>query len=221
MDEEDPLIYEPPRLADYLLFRSGNKKFNIIYLLAIFLVILVIITLVLTLIFVAASSDSDSDSELPEPTSAEGFNGAVASENKICSEIGVDILRGGGNAMDAAIASALCIGVTNAFSSGIGGGGVILVHMNKLRNGSVSNTTTDLAFQEIIDYREIAPNAATPDMFVADHNWSWRGGLAVAVPGELRGFEKAWEKIWIFTLARSLSTSHQAGQRWLACSAYT
>lgn len=50
-----------------------------------------------------------------------GMHGAVATEHGTCSQIGVDLLKEGGNALDAAIAGALCIGVVNSFSSGVGG----------------------------------------------------------------------------------------------------
>ena len=49
-------------------------------------------------------------------------NGAVATGNTICNEIGVDVLKEGGNAVDAAIAAAICLGARNCFASGIGGG---------------------------------------------------------------------------------------------------
>ena len=60
-------------------------------------------------------------------------NSAVATDVPICSRIGLDVLRDGGNAADAAIASALCLGTTNPASSGLGGGGFILVHFDRRR----------------------------------------------------------------------------------------
>ncbi|RKP06426.1 nucleophile aminohydrolase [Thamnocephalis sphaerospora] len=108
----------------------------------------------------------------------EAQKGAVAAENPLCSQIGVDVLVDGGSAVDAAIASVLCIGTINSFSSGIGGGGFMLVRDT---NG------TGL----VIDFRETAPAAATHDMFVSRPGASRVGGLAVAVPGELRGLEAA------------------------------
>ena len=55
----------------------------------------------------------------------------MATDVPICSRIGLDVLRDGGNAADAAIASALCLGTTNPASSGLGGGGFILVHSDR------------------------------------------------------------------------------------------
>lgn len=86
----------------------------------------------------------------------------------------------GGNAIDAAVATCLCVGVVQPFSSGIGGGAVILV---RLANG------TEL----VIDSREVAPAAATEDMFVDDPELATYGALSSGVPGELRGLYAAWE----------------------------
>ncbi len=91
--------------------------------------------------------------------------GAVASENKVCSQIGIDILRAGGNAADALIGTVFCIGVVDCHHSGPGGGGFALARSD---NGSY----------ESIDFREAAPGAASEDMY--DGNilgWVF-GGLA-------------------------------------------
>ncbi|EEB06569.1 gamma-glutamyltranspeptidase Ggt1 [Schizosaccharomyces japonicus yFS275] len=108
-----------------------------------------------------------------------GRNGIVAAEAEECSQVGVDILREGGNAVDAAIAAGICIGAVNSFSSGIGGGGFMLV---RLPNGT---STT-------FNFREKAPAAAHKDMFKNDPLAAQIGGLSVAVPGELAGYESAW-----------------------------
>ncbi|KAG1181405.1 hypothetical protein G6F36_009907 [Rhizopus arrhizus] len=98
-----------------------------------------------------------------------GSQGAAAVELKECSEAGVEILKKGGNAVDSAIASALCIGVVNSFATGIGGGGFMLI---RSPNGTF----------EFIDFRETAPNASHKDMFIHDPMAAQRGGMAVAVP---------------------------------------
>ena len=114
---------------------------------------------------------------------AEGTRVMVASEHRLASEAGLRILRQGGNAVDAAVATALAVGVVNPTSCGIGGGGFMLVFDR--RTSSV----------EALDYRETAPAAARRDMFVADGKVipgaSVRGGLAVAVPGEVAGLLEA------------------------------
>ncbi|KAL8942684.1 MAG: hypothetical protein Q9211_001282 [Gyalolechia sp. 1 TL-2023] len=118
--------------------------------------------------------------------------GAVASEKKLCTQIGIDLLKAGGNAADAvrstscifrvaadgkqAIGTTLCVGVINMYHSGIGGGGVALV---RSPNGTF----------ESIDFRETAPAAADVDMFKDNVEGSLHGGLASGVPGQLRGLE--------------------------------
>ncbi|BGP26144.1 hypothetical protein JCM10295v2_005087 [Rhodotorula toruloides] len=137
-----------------------------------------------------------------------GWNGAVASEEERCSRMGVDVLRENGTAVDAAITTALCIGVVNSFSSGIGGGGFMVIRPpSSSRHGLPStydaSQSPRCAHPVSIDFRETAPLASHPDMFTSsarpdDRSWdpnraSKVGGLAVGVPGELRGFQAAYE----------------------------
>ena len=147
-------------------------------------------------------------------------NGAVASENKRCSDIGVDVLKDGGNAVDAAIAATLCIGVVNMFSlvskinkssnlylhillrSGIGGGGFMTV-----RIPSSNQSANSLVYT--IDFREVAPASSNSTMFKSNPQSAKFGGLAIGVPGELRGLEEAhrrWGTLpWIRLFAPSIS----------------
>ena len=125
-----------------------------------------------------------------------GENGGVSSEVGICSEIGVQVLREGGTATDAGIATTLCIGTTNMFSSGIGGGGFLVIRPPS----SPSNPRCTEPIS--IDFREAAPASAYARMFSPrpeDPTFnaaraSKIGGLAIAVPGELRGLEAAYER---------------------------
>ena len=125
--------------------------------------------------------------------SVDGSAGAVAAEHRLASQAGIEILRAGGNAVDAAVAALLAGGVVNPSSSGLGGGGFMLVYL--------AGTATVHA----IDFRETAPAAATRDMFVhdgrVDESASKRGGLAVAVPAEPRGFAYALARYGTMTFA--------------------
>ncbi|AOW02691.1 gamma-glutamyltranspeptidase [Yarrowia lipolytica] len=106
---------------------------------------------------------------------------AVSCDVPQCSTMGTDILRRGGSAVDASITVALCIGSVNGFSSGIGGGGFMVVKDAKTR---------DLSF----DFRETAPLAASKDMFKDDPKKAQFGGLAVAIPGEVHGLYEAYKR---------------------------
>ena len=119
-------------------------------------------------------------------TSAVGAHGMVVSESEDAARAGVEILKLGGNAVDAAVATALAVGVTNPASCGIGGGGFMLIYMAKAH-----------AFYAL-DYRETAPLQARPDMYMRngkpDEDLARDGILAVAVPGEIAGIEAALKR---------------------------
>ncbi|KAM5343568.1 hypothetical protein ACJ41O_012105 [Fusarium nematophilum] len=105
--------------------------------------------------------------------------GAVACEAEICSTVGIGILRKGGNAADAMVATVLCVGTVAMYHSGIGGGGFMLIHR--------PTDWKDSSPYEFVDFRETAPAAATEGMFKDNVNASMYGGQASGVPGELRG----------------------------------
>ncbi|KAJ1338765.1 gamma-glutamyltranspeptidase [Microdochium nivale] len=114
-------------------------------------------------------------------TSSSDKTGAVACESKTCSQIGIDLLAAGGNAVDAWIGTQLCVGVIGMHHSGLGGGGFSVIRDSE-------------GAHHVIDYREAAPAAAFEDMYHGNVNGSIWGGLAAAVPGELRGLETAHVK---------------------------
>ena len=114
-----------------------------------------------------------------------GEDGMVATAHPLASEIGAEVLRKGGNAVDAAVAIQFALTVVEPMMSGIGGGGFMMVH-----DGKTKETT-------IINSRERAPAGATSDMFLDENGnaipFAERstGGTAVGVPGTLKGLETA------------------------------
>jgi len=134
-------------------------------------------------------------------------NGAVASENKLCSDIGVNTLRAGGNAVDAAVSTTLCIGVANMFSSGIGGGGFMTVRIPSKAKGGKSEVFN-------IDFREIAPALANKTMYSNDPLSSLFGGLAIGVPGELRGLEEAHRRWGYIPWGKLVQPSIELARGW-------
>lgn len=114
-------------------------------------------------------------------------NGMAVSQEATASRIGRDVLRNGGNAVDAAVAMGFALAVTLPRAGNLGGGGFMLVHDAK------SGKTT------AVDYRERAPKAATRDMYLGpdgtvDKKASRYGYRAVAVPGTVAGLRLAHRK---------------------------
>lgn len=110
--------------------------------------------------------------------------GMVASVDATATQVGVDILKEGGNAVDAAVAVGYALAVTHPQAGNLGGGGFMLI---RSKNG---NTTA-------IDFREMAPAKATRDMFLDDQgnpdsNKSLTSHLASGTPGTVAGFSLRW-----------------------------
>ncbi|XP_031263088.1 glutathione hydrolase 3 [Pistacia vera] len=112
----------------------------------------------------------------------ESEQGVVAADDARCSEIGASMLRHGGHAVDAAVATAFCLGVVNPMASGIGGGGFMIVLS--------SSTSQTQAF----DMRETAPLAASQNMYENNPKAKYFGALSMGVPGEIAGLHEAWLK---------------------------
>lgn len=113
--------------------------------------------------------------------------GMVVSEEDIASRIGAEVLRNGGNAVDAAVAVGIALAVVLPEAGNLGGGGFMLVHLAK------SNKTI------AIDYREMAPGKAHRDMFLnadgsVDRDELARGWTGIGVPGTVAGLHHALEK---------------------------
>ena len=111
----------------------------------------------------------------------------VVTQEAAASRVGLDILKHGGNAVDAAVAVGFALAVTFPRAGNLGGGGFMLIHR------------ADLSQTIAVDYREAAPAATTKDVFLdvngeADPFKSRYSGLAIGVPGTVAGLELAWRK---------------------------
>ncbi|MEF9954605.1 MAG: gamma-glutamyltransferase [Clostridium sp.] len=116
-----------------------------------------------------------------------GKNGVVSTGKYEASKIGAEIIKNGGNAVDAAVAVAFALGVCEPQSSGLGGGGFMMIHTAK---------TGENVF---VDFREPAPEKAAPGMWPMDaagevDKSKWEGGPSVGVPGEVKGMLHALEE---------------------------
>lgn len=136
--------------------------------------------------------------------------GAVASVHPVATEAGVQALKRGGNAVDAAIATAIMLGVVDGHNSGLGGGCFILI-----RAADASVTA--------IDARETAPALATRDMYLkegkVDDEASKTGALAPATPGALAGYALALQKHGRLKLADVVLSAAEVAEKGFALDA--
>ena len=113
-------------------------------------------------------------------------SGLVVSDSPLATKAGMEILDRGGNAVDAAIATAFALSVVDQASSGLGGGGFMVIYDAKERRAHA------------LDFRETAPEAARNELYMKDGkpvpSLSLTGGLAVAVPGEVAGLLAAFKR---------------------------
>lgn len=142
-----------------------------------------------------------------EPAVAVGVNGAVSSAEASASDVGIAILKRGGNAVDAAVAVGFALGVTHPSAGNIGGGGFMVV---RLPNGETQS----------FDYREVAPRAATRDMYLDTAgqvtNESRIGPKAAGIPGVVAGLALAHQKYgklsWADVLAPALQLAKEGAK---------
>lgn len=126
-------------------------------------------------------------------------HGMVASQERLATQAGVEVLEAGGNAVDAAVAVGFALAVTLPQAGNLGGGGFMLVHMAGDDQDAPGETVA-------IDYRETAPAAAYRDMYLdsdgnADPNLSRFTPLAVGVPGTVAGLTLALKRYGTMPLA--------------------
>lgn len=155
---------------------------------------------------------------VPPPVSsrstAAGYGGAVATVDATATAVGRDVLRSGGNAVDAAVAAAATLGVTEPFSAGIGGGGFFVYYDARSKR------------VHTIDGRESAPASTRRDTFVdpaTGQPYAFEeariSGLSVGVPGTLLTWEAALRKWGTRSLAASLRPAIRAADKGFAVDA--
>jgi gamma-glutamyltranspeptidase/glutathione hydrolase len=139
-------------------------------------------------------------SEAPRAQAVTAKNGMVVAQEALATQIGVDILKAGGNAVDAAVATGFALAVTYPRAGNIGGGGFMVIWLAKPKKAVA------------IDYREMAPGKIDKDSFLddagnADPQKSLKSGLGVGVPGTVAGLALAHRKYGSgkFTLAQLLA----------------
>ncbi|WP_027489184.1 gamma-glutamyltransferase [Allorhizobium undicola] len=138
----------------------------------------------LTALSLLAATPAPSFAAVPAPV--EGKNGMVVTAQHLATDVGIDVLKQGGNAVDAAVAVAYALAVTYPTAGNIGGGGFMTLRMADGRT-------------DFLDFREKAPLAATKTMYLDDKGEvvpraSLDGYLAVGTPGTVKGLELAREK---------------------------
>ena len=138
-------------------------------------------------------------------TQAVGRNGVVVTTQQEASEVGLQVLKDGGNAIDAAVAVGYALAVTDPCCGNLGGGGFMLVH---LADGT----------ETFINFRETAPLKADRKMYQDESgelikNLSTDGYLAVGVPGTVKGLNYALEKYGTWELERTIAPAIELADR--------
>ncbi len=141
---------------------------------------------------------------------AEAEHGMVVSSQRLASEIGVDIMRRGGNAIDAAVAVGYAQAVVNPCCANIGGGGFMVIHLADGRDA-------------FINFRETAPAAATPDMFLdaagnVVKGLSLHGYKAAGVPGTVLGLDAALAQYGTLSRAQAMAPAIKLAREGFALS---
>ena len=133
-------------------------------------------------------------------------NGMVSSQEKLATQAGLQVLKEGGNAIDAAVTVGFALAVTLPRAGNIGGGGFMVIHL--------ADNNQNIA----LDYREKAPLKATADMFLdengdVDKDKSRYSYLAVGVPGTVAGLTLALEKYGTISLERALQPAIELAEK--------
>jgi len=164
--------------------------------------------LLLVLCLLAAAAPARAGRPLVKQPVATGTGGAIASVDLDASAAGLEVLRHGGNAVDAAVAAAATLGVTEPYSAGVGGGGFMVVYLAG-RHQVVT-----------IDGRETAPAAFAEDSFIDPATGEpipfaerVTSGLGVGVPGTLATWQRALRRFGTLPLGKALRPAIRVAER--------
>src|SRR4051794_13589248 len=153
----------------------------------------------------AVAPAQDGGAPAKQPT-ADGTGGAAATVDPLATRAAIDVLRRGGNAIDAAVAAAGVLGVVEPYSCGIGGGGFMPISPARAR------------VVPTIDSREPAPAAMTATAFTGLSRFEDQrvSGMSVGVPGTVRAWETALREFGTLSLRRALQPGIDAARRGFA-----
>jgi gamma-glutamyltranspeptidase/glutathione hydrolase len=166
------------------------------------------------LLFGCVNQGTDKKAAAPAPAAGEKIqrsvvaeHGVVAAADPLASKAGVEILKKGGNAFDAAVATSFMLGVVEPQASGLGGGGFAIVYVAKEKKAYV------------VDFRECAPAAGKSSFFklndkgeINEDNFLY-GWTAVAVPGQMRGMEMINQKFGTMKWADLIQPAIDQGEK--------
>jgi gamma-glutamyltranspeptidase/glutathione hydrolase len=163
--------------------------------------------LILLIVLPTISGSQALEEQGAPPPPPEFKSGVIAAAHPLAAEVGVEILRKGGNAVDAAVATAFALGVVEPNASGIGGGGFMLIYLPKFIGAKVV----------AIDYREMAPAKATAAMFLkrgqVEVDQMKIGPRSVAVPGTVAGLTLALQKYGTMALKDVMEPAIQLAEQ--------
>ncbi|MGH7847632.1 MAG: gamma-glutamyltransferase family protein, partial [Candidatus Binatia bacterium] len=140
------------------------------------------------------------------------FEGMVVADDELAARAGMEMMKRGGNAVDAAVATAFALGVVDPASSGIGGGGFMVIYQAREKTAHV------------LDFRERAPSAVHRDLYIKGGKvvtgLSLTGGLAVAVPSEVMGLSEALKRFGSLPLSTVMAPAIRYANEGFALQGY-
>src|SRR5919202_4904186 len=158
----------------------------------------ILATAILTLLLLtAAVGDASALEGSRYRNAARSSGGVIASESPAASQVGLEMLDAGGNAIDAAVAATFALGVARPQSCGIGGGGFLIY---RGANGESA----------ALDFRETAPQAVTPKTFAGQGLYkTYTGHTTIGVPGTVAGMQAALDRYGTISLAQAIAPAER------------